>query len=1168
MRIHRSLLLVVGFLGCHKGPSAVNPEPAANSLQLLSSGDDATVDSFFGGFDRAGRLLLFSSGTRRFDPDRGGFEAIGADLGGSSNGSIAPDDAIYSQGYRFDPATGFWNLLPPISGNPLERIQPSAATAIGDESGNLYELGPDGGLFRLPAKATSWEGVTVPMPGFLQMLQLNPSGHGVVVGVSRANGAVPFAVTSTGPATPLPAGILPVGVDPDGTGWSMDQNGAIIKISPSGSVTVVSTPTNPLGVKVGPEARDARGNFYAEVADDRGTSKHVLRLAPGATAWEDLATTPDLFDYIRVRSDGLVLVLSSPTLKGKYVYEVYKTGAHSLLPDAHESGVQFNPATVTLFPGQSVRIGMTLSDVTSLDGLLVSPAPGLKAEPKLALSVHGAAGALVLTAADDATPGPTQITVKSPKGQTGILNVTIAAPARPSGRHHAAHTLVAGNVMLAVRSDGTVWSWPGARDDRNPTGTAHPVAGISGARSVALDSVGYGPAYAVRVDGSVWAFNTSRPDVTPFIIPGLSNIAAVAAGKDRALFLDESGQVWFRTANQNLGGVNPSPPMRVPELTEIVALAPEFLALRGDGTVIRWDPSVTPPLVKTLTGLGAVVDVAPDFVVTADGALVSATTDGDVVLRTGFTATDSRVYTYPVNGSLNLTVSAALSLRADGTAWDGTVGFDSNSSQPIRYSREVAAPQHLVAVATSGYGHAVLLADGTVYQARTFNSLEGASDFARVPGLDRVLLPTGGAASPDFDLAGPDHATIVPGGTADVPVSVIRMGGFNGDIAVSGLDLPAGLSLTPVTIPAAATTATLHFTASTALVRFSRLAVGLNLTSGALSRVAHLTFATPITSGFSHPTFAIGGSHGVAVKADGTVVTWGSNIRGELGLGASDSAVHGTATAVPGLSGIVAVAAGGLHALALDSTGKVFAWGDNGSNQCGGTDGATILRPRQVVGLPSVKGIAASGNVSMVLAADGSVWALRAVPAKIDPGPYVAFWFESGVEGAFVGITATGSVVAQGTSECNIALDHVVRGAGPPNFYLALRDDLTVSAKEPGACAPIAHPEYVSLVALTSEAAVVGDGTVVAYNTQNSGTGTFAPPTPTAVPGITGAVDIVTAGFSQSGGIQGTTAVLLSDGTVVAFGKNQLGQAGSPVAASGLAIAPQPIPGAVGIKVP
>jgi alpha-tubulin suppressor-like RCC1 family protein len=1154
-------LFAAGLLSCGSSNPAVNPEPARNSLQVLAQGRTGPLPgAYFSSFDRAGRLVQFGSGVRRFEPATGTFEPLGADLGGSF-GYVAGDDTIYDNGYRFDLATGFWSRLPPVSGDPLALFDASAATALGDEAGNLYALGPGGTVFRRPAKASAWEPVTLPTPAPVFEIRPNPTGHGMLVVQNK----VPLSVTGSGPATTMPGGVVATGYDADGTGWSVAAD-VLIKVAPDGTTTQVLTTTNPLGVHLGSEARDAHGNFYAMALDSSGTEHHILRLSKGSSVWEDLAITGDLFDYMRVRQDGLVLVLSSPNnpAASQYVYEVYKTGDQSLLPDAHEPGVHFSAASVTLFPGDSTRVGLTLAGTTSLDGLGVTPGPGLQANPALKLSVHGAAGSLVITAAPDAAPGPSQVTVKSPKGESSTLTVIIAAAALPAGRHRSAHTLAAGYDLLGVKTDGTVWTWPGAREDNNPSGTAHQVQGVASARSVALDSTGYGPAWAVRSDGRVWAWNTARADVTPFLINGLTNIAAVCGGQDSALALDESGQVWAWAANQNFS--QPAAPRKIAAFTDAVALAPGFLVLQRDGKLFRWDNSVAPAAMSQVRGLGAVVDVSSHFAVGADGSLSSTNEAnvGDFVAPNGITASSSREYSYPINQSVYVAISATLGLRSDGTVWDGSVSSTVGDPVQQRFAHQLGTPPHAVAVATFGFVDAALLADGTVFQSRARDSLQGVSGFAKVPGLDSVLLPPGDVAAPDFDVLGPPVTDISPGSSADVPVTVVRLGGFTGDIAVSGAGLPAGLSLTPQTIPGAATTATLRFTAASSLVRFDGY-LAVQLTSGALSHVTQFGFRTPILAGMAHPTLAVGGSHGVAVRTDGTVLAWGSNAQGELGQGTTDTSAHGTATAVPGLSSIVMVAAGTNHSLALDSSGKVYAWGDNSQRQCG-VAGATVLQPTLVAGLPKVIAIAASGDDSLVLAQDGSIWQLQSPLSRVDSGPYVSFWFDS-FSTAYVGIDAAGALVERGGTNCGITTDHVVRGAGGPDSFLALRDDLTLLIKQRGACFGL-RLDYGRAFALTSEALVRSDGTVATFNTSNSGTATPSQATPVTVPGLVNAIDIVTSSVSYNSPPTGTTAVLLADGTVMAFGANRAGQAGTPMAANGIAVSPQPVPGLSGVKLP
>lgn len=110
---------------------------------------------------------------------------------------------------------------------------------------------------------------------------------------------------------------------------------------------------------------------------------------------------------------------------------------------------------------------------------------------------------------------------------------------------------------------------------------------------------------------------------------------------------------------------------------------------------------------------------------------------------------------------------------------------------------------------------------------------------------------------------------------------------------------------------------------------------------------------------------AAGGSHFLALKADGTVTAWGSG-------------PDGVATS-PSLTGIVDVAAGAAHNLALRADGTVTAWGSNGDGQ--------ISVP---AGLAGVVALATKYNHNLALKADGTVvawgasnWGQTAVPAGL-----------------------------------------------------------------------------------------------------------------------------------------------------------------------------------------
>jgi alpha-tubulin suppressor-like RCC1 family protein len=118
---------------------------------------------------------------------------------------------------------------------------------------------------------------------------------------------------------------------------------------------------------------------------------------------------------------------------------------------------------------------------------------------------------------------------------------------------------------------------------------------------------------------------------------------------------------------------------------------------------------------------------------------------------------------------------------------------------------------------------------------------------------------------------------------------------------------------------------------------------------------------------------AVGFAHTVALTADGAVVAWGRNDKGQLGDGTTAERL--SPVAMPGLSGIVAIAAGDLSTVALKNDGRVFAWGYNSDGQLG--DGTTNNRatPAPVPGLSDVMAIAGGQNYCVALKRDQTVWA-------------------------------------------------------------------------------------------------------------------------------------------------------------------------------------------------
>lgn len=92
------------------------------------------------------------------------------------------------------------------------------------------------------------------------------------------------------------------------------------------------------------------------------------------------------------------------------------------------------------------------------------------------------------------------------------------------------------------------------------------------------------------------------------------------------------------------------------------------------------------------------------------------------------------------------------------------------------------------------------------------------------------------------------------------------------------------------------------------------------------------------------------GTHSLALRTDGTLVSWGNNFYGQTNVPAN-------------LSDVVAMATGGRHTLALKADGSVVAWGDNSFGQ------VTNVPP----GLTNVLDVKAGLWHSLALKADGTV---------------------------------------------------------------------------------------------------------------------------------------------------------------------------------------------------
>ena len=162
--------------------------------------------------------------------------------------------------------------------------------------------------------------------------------------------------------------------------------------------------------------------------------------------------------------------------------------------------------------------------------------------------------------------------------------------------------------------------------------------------------------------------------------------------------------------------------------------------------------------------------------------------------------------------------------------------------------------------------------------------------------------------------------------------------------------------------------------------------------------------ASGVLAGKTVVAIAAGDKHSMALTSDGKVYAWGANLAGQLGNNSTvPSSLIPVAVATTGtpleIIPVVAIDAGGSHSLALLADGHVFAWGSNSftvapntyvvSGQLGNnstTSNSTVPVPVDTSGNlygKTVDAIAAGFNHSMALTSDGKVFAWGWNPAGV-----------------------------------------------------------------------------------------------------------------------------------------------------------------------------------------
>lgn len=168
-----------------------------------------------------------------------------------------------------------------------------------------------------------------------------------------------------------------------------------------------------------------------------------------------------------------------------------------------------------------------------------------------------------------------------------------------------------GNTAIAVKKDGTVWSWDNSKINIGKKNIVAPkqVQGLSDVKSIAMgETYNNNDSYyaiALKNDGTVWDWGDSKngyiqrvnknKESEPQQILYLKDVTKIDAGEDVLLALDKDGAVWSWGDKENGKlGRDKAPllmPQKIDGLNKIVDIKVGYdhsLALSSDGKVYGW----------------------------------------------------------------------------------------------------------------------------------------------------------------------------------------------------------------------------------------------------------------------------------------------------------------------------------------------------------------------------------------------------------------------------------------------------------------------------------------------------------------------------------------------------------------------------------------------------
>ncbi|NWF84209.1 MAG: hypothetical protein HXY18_10305 [Bryobacteraceae bacterium] len=577
----------------------------------------------------------------------------------------------------------------------------------------------------------------------------------------------------------------------------------------------------------------------------------------------------------------------------------------------------------------------------------------------------------------------------------GTLWSLSANPSQVAGIDGVIAVSQGGGHTLAIKSDGSVWAWGqnsyGQLGDGTKNERTTPLQ-VPGLTDIVAIAAGSGHSLALRSDGAIFGWgqnssgqlgdNTTTDRLSPIVLSGLTVGQLVKASGDAQSARTNSpfGQslaVQVLTPyGQPLGGIavsftapatGASGTFAVGGTSAIaisdsngLAVAPAFTANATPGaysvSASAWGQSVTFALVN---GTGGITGLSPSSIPVSPfggwGAVnVTTAIPGDSTydisglppwLRVVRTLSGLNWIASP--NATNTSRSVVLVVGANGQSSPLTI---TQTAPPVGAIAALSGGRsHTLALNSGGtvllWGRGVLLPRITGFPQGMVAIAAASDDY--YSSYDLAVANNGKAWQLSYGSQSPTQIQAPTNVIAATPFWLLTESGTVFDLQGSQV---AGLA---------------------GIVSISRT---MALRNDGTVWVQGSTAPTQVSGLNKIVSISAGEGHVLALRNDGTVWCWGSNDSGQCGDGTSGNQ-RPTPVQVAGLSGVIAIAAGGSHSLAVKSDGAVWAWGSNSNGQLGdGTTSGAFL-PRQVPGLTGVVSAAGGYAHSLVLDSSGRVWA-------------------------------------------------------------------------------------------------------------------------------------------------------------------------------------------------